>query len=76
MARKMADCREFPSESQCSMVFIGEEDELLDTLTYHAIQVHRHEDSAELREQLRAGLKDEPVALRASDAEGEALRAS
>jgi hypothetical protein len=26
MARKMADCRRFPSESNCTLTIIGEED--------------------------------------------------
>jgi hypothetical protein len=36
MSRKMADCRRFPSDSNCSLVIIGE----------------GHEDTPEMREQL------------------------
>jgi hypothetical protein len=28
MSRLMADCRRFPSETNCSLVIIGEEDEV------------------------------------------------
>ena len=52
MARMMADCRRFPSDSNCSMVFIGEEDEVARAAVEHAVSVHGHEDSPELRSQL------------------------
>jgi hypothetical protein len=29
MARTMADCRRWPSETSCSLVIIGEEDEVV-----------------------------------------------
>lgn len=57
MARKMADCRRFPSESNCSLAIIGEEDEVVRTAAEHAASVHGHEDTAELREQLREMLE-------------------
>lgn len=60
MARKMADCRRFPSESNCSLVIIGEEDEVVRAAAEHAASVHEHEDTPELREQLRDFL--EPAA--------------
>ncbi len=53
MARLMADCRRFPSESNCSLVIIGEEDEVVRAASEHAASVHGHEDSPELREQIR-----------------------
>ncbi|MGW5118427.1 DUF1059 domain-containing protein [Streptomyces noursei] len=57
--RKMIDCRDHPSETGCSLVLIGEEDEVLRAATAHAISVHGHTDSPELREQLRKSLKNE-----------------
>lgn len=57
MARMMADCRRFPSESNCSMVFIGEEDELVRAAAEHAVSVHGHEDTPEMREQFRGFLE-------------------
>jgi hypothetical protein len=57
MARKMADCRRFPSDSNCSLVIIGEEDEVVRAAAEHAESVHGHEDTPELREQLRGFLE-------------------
>jgi predicted small metal-binding protein len=52
MSRKMADCRRFPSESNCSLVIIGEEDEVVRAAAEHAASVHGHADTPEMREQL------------------------
>lgn len=59
--RKVADCRRMPSESHCSLTISGTEDEVLRVATRHAIEDHGHEDTPELREQLRGMLADEPV---------------
>jgi predicted small metal-binding protein len=53
MARKMADCRRFPSESNCSLVIIGEEDEVVRAASEHAVSVHGHPNIDEIREQVR-----------------------
>jgi predicted small metal-binding protein len=65
MTRKVADCREFPSESDCTLTISGEEDEVVRAASEHAVSVHGHEDTAELREQIRGILKDEPVSAAA-----------
>jgi len=57
MARKMADCRRWPSESNCSLVIIGDEDEVVRAAAEHAASVHGHEDTPEMREQLRQMLE-------------------
>ena len=57
MARMMADCRGFPSESKCSLTIIGEEDEVIRAAAEHAASVHGHEDTPEMREQLREFLE-------------------
>jgi hypothetical protein len=59
MARKMADCRRFESDNNCSLTIIGEEDELVEAATQHAVGAHGHTDSPELREQVRGMLEDE-----------------
>jgi hypothetical protein len=59
MARKMADCRRFPSESNCSLTIIGEEDEVIQAAAEHAASVHGHEDNSELRDQVRGMLEPE-----------------
>ncbi len=57
MTRVMADCRRFPSESNCSLVIIGDEDEVLRAASEHAASVHGHPDSAETRDTLRQFLE-------------------
>jgi predicted small metal-binding protein len=53
----MADCRRFESESNCSLTIIGDEEEVVRAAAEHAASVHGHEDSAELREQVRGMLE-------------------
>ena len=57
--RKIADCRLFPSESNCSLTVSGTEDEVLAVSVWHAVTHHGHKDTAELKEQIRGMLKDE-----------------
>jgi hypothetical protein len=57
MSRMMADCRRWPSESGCSLVIIGEEDEVVQAAAEHAASVHGHADGPELRAQLREFLE-------------------
>lgn len=58
MSRKIADCRKYPSEMNCTLTIIGEEDEVIRAATEHAVSVHGHVDSPELREEIRAMLED------------------
>ena len=54
MTRKYIDCREFPSDTKCSITIAADrEDELLDAAAQHAVAVHKHADTPELRQQLR-----------------------
>ena len=57
MARIMADCRRFESDSNCSLTIIGEEDEVVNAAAEHAVSVHGHDDTPELREQVRGMLE-------------------
>lgn len=57
MARMMADCRRWPSDTNCSLTIIGEEEEVVRAAAEHAASVHGHEDTPELREQLRGFLE-------------------
>jgi Protein of unknown function (DUF1059) len=59
MSRKIADCRRFESESNCSLTIIGDEEEVVAAAAQHAVVVHGHEDTPDLREQLRAMLEPE-----------------
>ena len=57
MPRMTADCRRFPSESNCSLVIIGEEHEVARAAAEHAISVHGHPDNAETREAVQSFLE-------------------
>jgi predicted small metal-binding protein len=62
MSRKVADCRSMPSESGCTLTISGEEDEVVQAASEHAVSVHGHEDTPELRDQVRGMLEDEVAA--------------
>lgn len=57
MARMMADCRRWPSDSDCSLTILGEEEEVVRAAAEHAQSVHGHADSPELRDQIRSFLE-------------------
>jgi len=57
--RKSIDCRNYPSDKNCSLKISGTEEEVLDAAVQHAASVHGHENSPELREQIKSMLKDE-----------------
>ena len=69
MARKVADCRRTPSEINCTLTIIGEEDEVVEAAAQHAVSMHKHEDTAELREMIRGIIEDEE-SWRASEPSG------
>lgn len=54
MQRKFIDCRAFPSEKKCTVAISADtEDELLEVAVQHAVAVHGHKDTPELRGMLR-----------------------
>lgn len=55
--RKSIDCRNYPSEKNCSLKISGTEEEVLDAAVNHAITRHGHTSNPELREQIRGLLK-------------------
>ena len=57
--RKSIDCRDYPSENNCSLKISGTEEEVLEAAVQHATSVHGHANTPELREQIRSMLKDE-----------------
>ena len=59
MDRYIADCRRFESDSQCQLTIIGPEADVVAAAAQHAAASHGHEDTPELREQLRALLEPE-----------------
>jgi predicted small metal-binding protein len=62
MGRKVADCRDFPSETNCTLTITGTESEVLQAAAEHAVSTHGHVESPELRKQILATLKDEEPA--------------
>jgi predicted small metal-binding protein len=54
MGRKYIDCREYPSETNCTLAIAADsEAELLDAAVRHGVEIHGHSDSAEFRRQLK-----------------------
>ena len=59
MGRKFIDCLEFPSEMNCTIALSADnEDELLEAAVQHAITVHGHEDTPDLRTMIRTAMRD------------------
>lgn len=59
MPRKYIDCRAFPSETNCTLALSADsEGELLEAAVQHAIAVHGHQDSPELRDMIRSAMQD------------------
>ncbi|MEU3687399.1 MULTISPECIES: DUF1059 domain-containing protein [Streptomyces] len=61
MTRKVADCRNTPSLMNCTLAISGEEEEVVRAAAEHAVSVHGHEDTPELRKWIRSELEDEKV---------------
>ena len=59
MARKYVDCREMPSESGCDLAMSGSEEHLVEAAAIHAITAHQHDDTPQLRDEIRKTMKDE-----------------
>jgi hypothetical protein len=57
--RKLIDCRQFPNEIGCTLTISGREKEVIKVAVRHAVEEHGHQDTPELRKQLRALLKNE-----------------
>lgn len=59
MARKYIDCREYPSEMNCTVTISADsEEELLAAAVQHAVAVHKEKDTPELRQQVRQLIKE------------------
>ena len=58
MARMVVDCRDYPSEMNCTVAISADtKKELVDAAAQHAVAVHGHQDSPRLREQLAKMIK-------------------
>lgn len=59
MARRFIDCREYPSEMNCTIAISADsDDEVVEAAAQHAVSVHKHSDSPELRTMLRSAVKE------------------
>jgi predicted small metal-binding protein len=58
MARIFVDCRDYPSEMNCTIAISADSaKELIDAAVQHAVAVHGHQDSPQLREELGKMIK-------------------
>jgi hypothetical protein len=57
--RKYVDCRDQPSDSKCTVALMADtDDELIEAAVQHAVAVHKHQDSPELRRMLRSAIRE------------------
>ena len=57
--RKFVDCREIPSEMNCTIAISADsEEELVEAAVQHTVAVHSHEDTPELRQMIREGIHE------------------
>jgi predicted small metal-binding protein len=56
---KVLDCRWFPADIPCEFAISGNEEEVLNIAVRHSVDSHGYRDTPELREQLRALLRDD-----------------
>jgi predicted small metal-binding protein len=59
MGRKFIDCREFPSEMNCTVAISADTmDELVNAAVQHAVAVHGHQDTPEFRAEIAKTVHD------------------
>ena len=59
MSRKYIDCREIQSESHCTVAISADTaHEVLEAAVQHAVAVHHHYNTPELRQLIKRGIKD------------------
>lgn len=58
MARMFIDCRQYPSDNNCTVSIAADtRKELVDAATQHAVAVHGHKDTPEFREQIAKAIQ-------------------
>ena len=63
MARMFIDCRKVPSDAKCTISIAADDrQELIEAAVQHAIAVHGHSDSQELREMISQAIEQESKA--------------
>ncbi len=59
MERFYADCRDYPSDSNCTVAISADsKDELLEASLQHMISVHKHTDTPEFRTEILKTFKE------------------
>ena len=59
MARYYIDCRDYPSDINCSVALSADsKEELLEAVIQHGTKVHGYEDTADFREEMIKTFKD------------------
>ena len=59
MARRYVDCREIPSDRNCTIAISADsEDEVLEAAVQHAVAMHGHQDDDDLRAMIRSGIRE------------------
>jgi len=74
MGRKYIDCREIPSESHCTVAISADhEDELIEAAVQHAVAVHHHYNTLELRRLIKRNIRSgSPPDVRVYNGSGQA----
>ena len=58
MTRMYVDCRQFPSETNCTVTIAADtEKELMEIAVQHAVATHGHSDTPEFRRELKKAFK-------------------
>jgi len=66
MTRKYIDCREVPSEMNCSIAISADTDkELIEAAVQHAVAVHGHQDTPEFRKEIMGAIHEGTPPLKA-----------
>jgi predicted small metal-binding protein len=59
MARYYIDCRDYPSDINCSVALSADsKEELLEAVIQHGTKVHGYEDTEDFREQITKEFKE------------------
>ena len=61
--RVMIDCRDFPNEIGCTLLISGSAKEVLNVAVRHAVEEHGHQDTPELKRQIRSLMKKETIKI-------------
>lgn len=57
--RYTIDCRDYPSDVNCTLAMTGEHDELIEAQVHHLVAVHGHADTPDLLATLEGVLRPE-----------------